>query len=281
MMRSPDRIAISVRNPEGGIVTKSEPFVSLTKRKRLMGFPVIRGAVTLVETFVVAVKALSFSAEQAGQPDEKDGKEGAGGPTRFHMIITVIAALALGFVLFFYIPLVLTEVTGLKGGILFNLVDGLIRMVFIVLYIVLISRWKEMQRIFEYHGAEHKVIFAFEDGEAVTPDAAMKYPRRHPRCSTSFLMIVVLVSIILFIMLGRPDSVVDRLVRFSLVPVIGGVSYEALKLSAKPSVGRYISFMMWPGIFLQNYTTREPDIDQLEVAAAALSACLEDKNLES
>ncbi|MCK4237130.1 MAG: DUF1385 domain-containing protein [Candidatus Krumholzibacteria bacterium] len=282
MMRTPMRIATAVRTPKGEIVIKSEFFTSLTRRYRALGLPIIRGAIALVETFVIAVKSLSFSAEQASAEDsEGKKKDSPKGVSRFHMAVTVVAAAALGFLIFFFIPLVITERIGLKSGILFNLVDGIFRLAFIFLYILLVARWKEMQRVFEYHGAEHKTIFAFEEEGLITPEAIFKYPRMHPRCSTSFLLIVVLVSIILFIVLGKPESIVDRVVRFSFIPVIGGVSYEALKLSAKPRVKRYLGFMLWPGLFLQRYTTREPSRDQIEVAVAALNASLGDKLLEN
>jgi uncharacterized protein YqhQ len=277
MMRSPTRLATAVRTPEGEIVVKAEPFVSLTKRHRMLNIPIVRGAIVLIETFTVAVKALSFSAEQAA---EKDGRE-RGGDQHFHMVLTVLAALVIGFGLFFYFPLKLTEWMGFESGFLFNLIDGLIRLTFIFLYIFLITRWKEMRRIFEYHGAEHKTIFAFESEGEVSPEAAMRYPRLHPRCSTSFLLIVVIVSLVIFIMLGRPEGVADRLIRFSFIPVIAGLSYEVLRLSARPSVQRYLGFVFWPGLLLQRLTTREPSPDQIEVAITALNASLEDKLLES
>ncbi|HUV37646.1 MAG TPA: DUF1385 domain-containing protein [Patescibacteria group bacterium] len=278
MMRSPTRLATAVRTPDGGIVVKAERFVSLTKRHRLLNIPVVRGAIVLIETFVVAVRALSFSAEQAMAEEERKEKKGN---SNIQMALTVMAALVIGFGLFFYLPLKLTEWIGFQSGFLFNLVDGLIRLVFIFLYIFLITRWKEMQRIFEYHGAEHKTIYAFEAEGEVSPETAMRYSRLHPRCSTSFLLIVVIVSLLLFIMLGRPEGAMDRMIRFSFIPVIAGVSYEVLKASARPSVQRYLGFVFWPGLLLQRLTTREPSPDQIEVAITALNASLEDKLLES
>jgi uncharacterized protein YqhQ len=274
MMRSPTRIATAVRNPHHEIIVKVEPFVSLTKRYRLLGIPVVRGAVALVETFVLAIRALGFSAEQA---TEEEG--GGSGP--WQTALTVIIALVLGVALFFYLPLLLTEWLGIQNTFLFNLVDGLFRLSFITLYIILIAQWKEMRRIFEYHGAEHKTIFAFEKEGSVTVGSAQRYPTAHPRCSTSFLLLVVLVSVLLFIVLGRPQTVADRLVRFAFIPVIGGVSYELLRLSSNRRVGRYLRFVMWPGLFMQRFTAKEPSPEQLEVAIAALEACLGDKLLES
>ena len=277
MMRSPTRLATAVRTPDGEVVVSAEFFVSLAKRHRLLGLPIVRGAVSLFETFMIAVKALNFSAEHAAG----EGGEAGGGLSTLHMVLTVAGAFLLGLALFFYIPLKLTELAGFESGLAFNLVDGLIRLVFIVLYIILVSLWKEMRRIFEYHGAEHKTIFAFEAGEEVTPETVKGYPRMHPRCSTSFLLIVVIVSILVFMFFGRPEHVGERLLRLAAVPVIAGLSYEVLRLSALPGVRRWLGFVFWPGIFLQRFTTREPSADQIEVAIAALEASLAETALDS
>jgi uncharacterized protein YqhQ len=303
MMRSPDCIATAVRTSGGAIAVQKEPFKSLARRYRPLNIPVIRGAIAFVETFVIAIKALSFSAEKA--TEELPGKEGdikasdtaadggaaaaTGGDAKkvrkglsiVHIAITIVAAFALGFGLFFYLPLFLTELTGFKHGVLFNLVDGVIRLVFLVLYIVLITRWKEMRRIFEYHGAEHMTISAFEAEGRATPENVRAYSTLHTRCSTSFLLLVVVVSILVFMILGRPDSVGDKIVRFAFIPIIGGVSYELLKLSANPVARRYMAPLVWPGLFLQRLTTKEPSNDQIEVAIAALDACLGHKIVES
>jgi uncharacterized protein YqhQ len=276
MMRSPDCIATAVRTPEREIVIKAEPYESYTKRYRLLGIPVLRGGVMLIETFVIAVRALGFSAEQAAEKEKRG--EGMG---PLQTALTIVIALFLGVAVFFYLPLVLTEWIGFDNRIVFNLVDGAFRLAFLFLYIFLITRWKEMRRIFEYHGAEHKTIFAFEEKGEVTVDSARRYPTAHPRCSTSFLLLVVIVSIILFIMLGRPETIAGRAIRFAFIPVIGGISYELLRLSARPRFSRYMGFLIWPGLFMQRFTAREPSSDQLEVAVAALKACLGDKVLES
>lgn len=287
MMRSPTRIATAVRTPNG-IVVRQEPFTSLVRRHRILNIPIVRGAISFVETFVVAIKALSYSAEMAGTEDPKgpapagpaSGPKG-GGLSVFSIVVTIGAAFLLGFAVFFYLPLLLTELTGLRQGVLFNLVDGVIRLAFLVLYIVLITRWKEMRRIFEYHGAEHKAISAFEaEGKATVANAAA-YPTLHPRCSTSFLLLVVVVSVVVFIFLGRPDSVGEKLLRFSFIPVIGGISFELLKLSARPKARRWFAPLVWPGLALQRLTTKEPSPDQVEVAIAALDACLAEKPVAS
>jgi uncharacterized protein YqhQ len=288
MMRSPGCIATAVRTPGGAIVVQKEPFVSFTRRHRSLNIPIIRGAISFVETFVIAIKALSYSAEkataevplEAGVPAAPKNKE-MQGLSSIHIFITIVGAFALGFALFFYLPLFLTELTGLTQGWLFNLVDGVIRLVFLVLYIVLITRWKEMRRIFEYHGAEHKTISAFEEEGTATLENVGAYSTLHTRCSTSFLLLVAVVSVVVFMMLGRPTSISDKIVRFAFIPVIGGVAYELLKLSANPRVRPCMAFLVWPGLFLQKLTTKEPSSDQIEVAIAALNACLGDKTVAS
>ncbi len=279
MMRSPSGIATAVRTRSGRIVIKTEPFVSLTRKNRFFGLPVIRGAVSLVETFAVALKALAFSADESINEDEE--KEKKGGGVSWYMVLAMVGAVILGMALFFYVPLLLTGLLKIESGIVFNLVDGLFRLIIIFLYIYTITRWKDMQRIFEYHGAEHKAIFTFEEGVEVTPENAMSHPRLHPRCSTSFLLIVVIVSVIVFTFTGRPDNVGDRIFRLAMIPLIGGLSYEVLKASSRPAFRRFFGFVFWPGIMMQKLTTREPSIDQIEVAIAALNASLADNLLES
>ncbi len=279
MMRSPAGIATAVRTQGGRIVVKTEPFVSLTRRSRFFGLPVIRGAVALVETFVVALKALAFSADESISEDNGGGRKSGG--VSWQMTLAMIAAVALGMTIFFYLPLLLTEFLGVENGILFNLVDGLFRLIFIFLYIWAITRWKDMQRVFEYHGAEHKAIFTYEEGAEITPESAMRHPRLHPRCSTSFLLIVVLVSVVVFTFTGRPESIGDRIFRLAMIPLIGGLSYEVLKASSKPAARKYFGFVYWPGLMMQRLTTREPSVEQLEVAIAALNASLTDNLLES
>ena len=189
---------------------------------------------------------------------------------------TMVFAFALGIVFFFWIPLVLTDFimnkTGTEGGILFNLIDGVIRVVFFLAYIWGISLWGEMRRVFEYHGAEHKTIFMQEAGEELTPENARKYATKHPRCGTSFLLIVMVVSILVFMIFGRPSNILHRLFRIALIPVIAGISYEFMKLSAKYNSRRWARMLSGPGLWLQNITTKQPSDDQVEIAIASLRA---------
>jgi len=191
----------------------------------------------------------------------------------------VALALAVGFGLFFYLPLFLTELTGVEGSLAFNLIDGAFRLTIFLGYLLLIARWKEMQRIFQYHGAEHKTIYVFENGQDLTVANARPYTTLHPRCGTSFLMVVMLVSVFVFALLGKPETWSDRLLRFAMIPVIGGISFEFIRLSAKEKFARFLRPAIWPGLTLQKVTTAEPSDDMLEVAIAALEACLDYQNV--
>ena len=276
MMRAPRMFSVAVRRPNGSIVLKKEQYISWTKRMKMLGWPFIRGGVILLESLVLGIQALNFSGDIA--MEEENAKKPGNKKARRSPVwlgLTILFALGLGIGLFFFLPLLLTELTGVESGILFNLIDGGIRLAFFLIYLLLISQWKEIQRVFEYHGAEHKSIFAFEDGKPLTVDALKDYTTHHPRCGTSFLLVVMLVSIMVFILLGKPQHMGDRLIRFLFIPVIGGVSYEVIRLSST-RIGRKLSqILVAPGLWLQRITTREPDEKQLEVALVALKGALD------
>ncbi len=277
MMRSPKFFSVAVRRPDGKIVLRKKAYDSWTKRKRILGWPLIRGGVILIESLVLGMEALNFSGEVAMQGEDAKKKSGgrAGGSPRIWMGVTLLVALALGVGIFFFLPLVLTELTGVHSGVLFNLIDGAIRLALFLLYLTLISLWKEIRRVFEYHGAEHKSIFAFEDGKPLTLEAVKGYRTFHPRCGTSFLLVVMIVSLLVFMLLGRPQNMGDRLLRFLFIPVIGGISYEVIRLSGTRFWKGVSGILVAPGLWLQRITTREPDDSQLEVALVALRAALD------
>lgn len=272
MMRSPTHYATAVRTPQGRIVIHKVRFKSLVRRFKPLNIPVIRGAITLIETMYIGVQSLTYSASQAVE-EESETKPKGKLATNLALTGSVALALVMGFALFFYIPLLLTELLGFEGGVVFNLVDGVFRLAIFLLYVYLISRWKEMRRIFQYHGAEHMTIYAYESGEELTTEHASRQPRLHPRCGTSFLIVVMLVSIIVFVFLGKPESISDRLLRFAMIPLIGGISYEFIRLSAKERFRKIFKPVVWPGLALQRITTQPPTDDMLEVAIAALEAC--------
>jgi len=278
MMRSPDRVAIAVRRPDGKIVLKNDPYVSLTKRHKLWGLPIIRGAVVLIESMVIGIKALAFSGDIAVVEEQKkeknQPKNKKPGLSNLWLIVTILFSLGAGFALFFYLPLVLTDLIGAKTGFWFNIVDGFFRIVIFLLYLGLIALWKDIQRIFRYHGAEHKTIFAYEDGKELTVENSKAYTPHHPRCGTSFILTVLLLSIFIFMLLGRPESIADRFIRLAFVPLIGGISYEFIKLSDRKKNNPLVKLFIKPGLWLQKITAREPDESMLEVALVALKGSL-------
>jgi len=277
MMRSPEYITIAIRKSNGEILVKKDRYISLGKRFKLLNLPIIRGVVALGETLYIGIKALTFSAEEAMEEEAPsvNKRERKGIFTSLWLIATVIFAFILAFLLFFYLPLMVTTFLNIKGGFLFNLVDGMIRIAIFLMYIWVITLWGEMRRIFEYHGAEHKSIHSLEAGENLLPANAKKYSTLHPRCGTSFLLIVMIVSIIVFMFLGKPHTLADRLVRFLFIPLIAGISYELIKLSGKKRESKIAKILMAPGLWLQKITTKEPNEEQLEVAIAALKKALE------
>ncbi len=295
MMRGPERVATAVRLPSGEIAIHAEEFIPSTRKHRLLRLPVIRGGVTLIESLMLGIRALNYSAgvamDEVMTPDEETalaaeaaeakvagvamGADAAAPAepsdppssseiraiapresesswkTKAALTGTMVFAFALGIVFFFWIPLVLTDLimdkTGTDGGVLFNLIDGVIRVVFFLAYIWGISLWGEMRRVFEYHGAEHKTIFMQEAGDELTPENARKYATKHPRCGTSFLLIVMVVSILVFMLFGRPSNIMQRLLRICMIPVIAGISYEFMKLSAKYTAKRWARMLSGPG----------------------------------
>jgi len=268
MMRAPGAVATAVRHPSGDLVVRRDPYRSPSERFRVLRLPVLRGAVVLIESLVLGMRALVFSAEVASEKEKPDADR----PRTFSWDIlgAVVLALVLGVGLFFYLPLMATEWLGIRGSILFNLVDGAFRIAVFLLYLWAISRWREMRRVFEYHGAEHKIIFTYESGEDVSVANARRFATQHPRCGTSFLLVVMLVSVGVFVLLGRPDSLSDRAVRLAFVPLIAGLSYEVIRFSERAH-GRVQRVIGAPGLWLQGWTTREPSDDQLEVALRAFN----------
>jgi uncharacterized protein YqhQ len=275
LMRAPRSMAIAVRRPSGEIVVKKDVIVPLSERFPLVKLPIIRGAVALFSSLAIGLKALNFSANEAlageGEVKEEMSPMVMGG--------TMAVALLFGVLLFFILPLYLTKLlVPLIGtsNIVFNLVDGVIRVAVFLVYIYSISKMKDIQRVFQYHGAEHKSIFAFEAGEQLTVENVGKYSRLHPRCGTSFLLIVMLVSIFVFSLIPKLWPFYQKAgARVVLLPLIAGVSYEFLKLSAKHNASPLVRMLIAPGLALQRLTTREPDESQVEVAIRSMQEALE------
>jgi uncharacterized protein YqhQ len=271
MMRGVSTWSVAVRKPEGDIALTSEPLVSWAKRHRVLRLPVIRGVVALAESLKIGFRALAISAN--AQLAEEEDQEPIGGLT---WGITIALSLVLAIGLFFVIPVGATSLIKdqLGSALLFWLVEGILRTAIFIGYIVLISRLPDLRRVFEYHGAEHKTISCFEAGDELAPERAARYSRLHPRCGTSFLLIVMVLAIFVFAPIGLPEWYWLLLSRILGIPLIAGLSYEVIKWAGRNRHKAWVRAVMWPGLMLQNLTTREPDHDQLEVAIRALEAVL-------
>ncbi|MDD5673590.1 MAG: DUF1385 domain-containing protein [Chitinivibrionales bacterium] len=282
MMRGKQKVSWAVRKPSGEILVERLPFVSLSKRSKFFALPIMRGGVNLFESLTLGYKAISRSAEIAGA--ETDGPPA--NPLREKIeaygSFTIAMIFAVG--LFMFLPMwTISLLVPKESALAFNIGAGLVRLSLFVLYLYAISRWKEIRRIFEFHGAEHKAIFTYEAEEELTLDNMKKQTRRHPRCGTSFILIVAMICIALFAVIDTavialfgpyPTVFARLLVHLVLVPLVAGISYELLKLSYKFQKNPLVGALILPGLWLQEITTREPDETQLTVAASALKAAL-------
>jgi uncharacterized protein YqhQ len=270
----PDQVADHGLEPDeaplGDIEVRSFPLVSVLKRHRVLRWPIIRGVVALGESLAIGFKALGISANaQLPEGEQEIGKGTWGG--------TVVLAVALAVGLFFLLPAGLTSLVkdDLPGSLAFVIVEKLVRITIFLGYLWLISRMKDLQRVFQYHGAEHKTISCYEAGLERTPENARRFTRLHPRCGTSFLLIVMIVAIVVFAPLGTPDWYWLFLSRILGIPIVAGLAFEVIKLFGRYRRHRWAQVLMWPGMQLQRLTTREPDLAQLAVAIAAMGAVLE------
>jgi uncharacterized protein YqhQ len=273
MMRGVSVWAVAVRRPDGEVEISSEPIVPWAQRHRLWRLPVLRGIVALGESLKIGFRALGISAN-AQLEDDEDGEPEEIGGWVWGLTIAFSMLLAVG--LFFVVPVGLTSLIKdqLGSPFLFWLVEGVLRTGIFIAYIAAISRLKDLRRVFEYHGAEHKTISCYEAEDELTPARAKLYSRLHPRCGTSFLLIVMVLAIFVFAPLGLPAWYWLVLSRILGIPLIAGLSYEVIKWAGKNRRKRWVRAVMWPGLMLQNLTTREPDEEQLAVAIASLEAVL-------
>lgn len=274
MMRAPTGVATAVRRPNGKIVVRYREHVPLTKRFFALGWPVVRGGVTLIESLVLGMGALSFSAEEASREEGQEARPTSKRDKAVYAGVMALAFLA-GLGLFFYVPLLLTDLTGVHNGFVYNLIDGVFRLAIFFAYLYVITRWSEMKRVFQYHGAEHMTIYNYEAEIPISVENSRVRSRLHPRCGTSFLFFVMIVSIFVFALLGKPETLGERLVRIAFVPLIGGLSYEVIRLSGRYADTWLGRFCAAPGKMLQLLTTGEPDDSQLEVGVVAMRTVLE------
>ena len=277
MMRSPQWLATAVRKPSGEIVYKKTKISS--NRGKLAKIPFVRGAVSLFDALVMGIKELTFSANQSEVEEEEQ-------ITQKEAVMTTVVSLALGIGLFVVIPSLIGSFVFSNNKIHSNLLEAVLRLVFFIFYIWVISFSKDVKRVYEYHGAEHKSIYAYENGLELTPENAKKFTTLHPRCWTSFLLIVMLISIIVFscmdFILPVPQDMLQKIIikvvlRVIMMPVIAGISYEIQRYSSNHLDRCWVKLVAFPGLSLQRITTKEPDLDQLEVAIVAIKAALGEK----
>ena len=267
MMRDVHRTATAVRLPNGEIDVETRTVSSLRDRYPVLNLPLIRGSVIMVESLIIGMRALSFSAQAAGEEDEQ--------MTKKEIAMTILFALVLASILFIVIPTGAAHLAAAytDDPIVFNLIEGGIRLMVFLLYIWGISFMGGIRRVFQYHGAEHKTIHCYEAGEALTVENVQKFPRLHPRCGTNFLLIVMVVAIVFHVFFGWPDLWLRILSRLAILPVVAGVSYEIIRFAGR-SENHLVHILITPGLWLQYLTTRPPADEMVEVAIESLKAVL-------
>ena len=265
MMRYGNKIATAVRKPDGEITIREQYYVPFTKRYKPLGLMFIRGFVSLMEMMVIGVKTIMFSAEVSLSEGEQK-------PQGWETAVSTLISFGFGLVLFVVIPAYcFTLLKGLVSNLfVLNILEGLIRLTIFLCFLSSTLLLKDMRRVFMYHGAEHKTVFAWEDGQELTVENIKQYSTRHPRCGTSFILVVMIVSILVFSLLGRPDFLHRVLYKILLLPVVAGISYEVIRFTGKHRDRGWVRIVSWPGLLLQKITTREPTDDQIEVAVTAM-----------
>ncbi|WP_042278027.1 DUF1385 domain-containing protein [[Clostridium] dakarense] len=284
MMQSKYKRAVAVRKSDGEIIIKKNKIKSWISEKNIDKIPFIRGSFVLIETMIEGIKSLNFSSEFFLEEEEEDffdkliKKVFKDKANDVILLFSLVLSLILSIGLFILLP---TMVGGIfskfaSNDLLLNLIEGLIRISILFGYIILISKNKDIERVFQYHGAEHKSIYCYENNLDLTVENARKFGRLHPRCGTNFLFIVMFISIILFSFFGWPNPIMRVAMRIICIPVVAGISYEIIRFLGKYN-NKFTKIVAYPGMMLQNFTTKEPDDEQLEVAIAALKAVIDEK----
>lgn len=272
MMRGKNFWSLAVRRPDKTISIKLFKNSSLTVNSKFLGLPFIRGVVNLIESMALGFRALSYSVSESTEEDIQFSKK--------EMTIAIIIAVIFAVGIFFILPTLIGRSFSnyFSNTIVYNIMEGLVRILLFLGYILIVSQLKDIKRVFQYHGAEHKTIQAYENGEKIIVENVRKYTTLHVRCGTSFLMIVMVVAIFVFALLGRPPFFLRILYRVLLIPVISGISYELIKLAGKYSKYKIVNIIFYPGLLLQKITTREPDDEQIEIAISSFNRVVKAEN---
>lgn len=276
MMRNGNDYAVAVRKPDQTIEVKKDQFIGLNAKWHMKKVPIIRGVLAFIDSLVLGMSTLTYSAsfyEDEEETEKEKDKDKDGKSDAVFMGLTVALSVVIAVVLFMLTPFFISSLFGkvIKSPMTLAVIEGLIRIAIFFIYIVAISQMKDIQRVFMYHGAEHKTINCIEHGAELTPENAAKYSRLHKRCGTSFLLIVMVVSIICFMFIRVDNMALKIVLRVILVPVIAGVSYEVIQWAGR-SESCLVNIVSKPGLMLQKLTTREPDLEMLEVAIASIEA---------
>jgi uncharacterized protein YqhQ len=280
MMRGPRNWAVAVRKPDGEIAHVAKPIDPLAARHWTLRLPIVRGVVALGESLSIGFRALSVSANYAAQ-EEAEGDEEPAEIGRWAMAFAFLVAIGFAVAVFKVGPALLTDTLPISNGNYFVLIEGLVRVTVFVAYLTALSFIPSLRRVFEYHAAEHKAINAYEAGEELTPEVAQRYSLIHPRCGTAFLLWVMVISVFVYALLGRPVWWWLILSRILLLPVIAGIAYELIRFAGRHAENRFVMTLLAPGLWLQRLTTRQPTLDQLEVSIRALREVLELEGRES
>ena len=265
MMRHGNKIAAAVRRPDKEIVFQERYYVPVTKRYKILGLMFIRGSITLIEMMIIGMKTLLFSAEVALTEEEEK-------PQTWQLTLSILISFSTSIFFFIVVPAYCFSLLKnvIASTFLLNIIEGGIRLTLFLVFLGATLLMEDMRRVFMYHGAEHKTVFAWEHGQELTVENVKNYSTRHPRCGTSFILIVMIVSILVFSLLGRPDFLHRILYKLLLLPLVAGISYEVIRFTGKHINWRWVQILSWPGLLFQRITTREPTDDQIEVAIAAM-----------
>ncbi|KFZ44576.1 membrane protein [Smithella sp. SC_K08D17] len=265
MMRHGNKIAAAVRRPDKEIVFQEREYIPLTKRYKPLGWMFVRGTITLFEMMIIGIQFLMFSANVALEEEKKK-------PRGWEMYVSLVLSFAVAIFFFVVVPaFFFTKIKVYVGSlVVLNILEGCVRLGIFLAFLSVTLLMKDMRRVYMYHGSEHKTVFAWEDGQELTVENVKKYSTRHPRCGTSFILFVMIISVLIFSLLGRPDFLHRVIYKILLLPVVAGISYEIIRFTGKYSRFKLVQVLSWPGLALQRITTREPDDDQIEVAIAAM-----------
>ena len=276
MMRAKDKIAVAVRKEDGDILVDKRDFTPISERFKILKLPLFRGVVALFQSLIIGIQALTFSANQFGEAEEEE-------LSPLELVLTMASSFGLAVLLFVILPATLINFieSYIQYDLMLNFIEGIIKIIVFLSYIVIISKFEDINRFFQYHGAEHKVIYNHESEQDLTAENAAEFSTLHPRCGTSFLLFVMVISILIFSFFGRPTLLRRILIHIAILPLVAGISYELIKQAGKKKGLKIFRLLSLPGIYLQKLTTQQPDNEQIEVAIKSLEAVLEIEDEEA